>query len=94
MAVKKKEKSIGEKINHLRKEKGLSILNLANETGLNPEFIEDVEAGKALPPVAFLIRISKALSIDAGSLLSEEEERVASERRRRSFIKRKNFSKF
>jgi len=88
MAVKKKEKSIGEKINHLRKEKGLSILNLANETGLNPEFIEDVEAGKVLPPVAFLIRISKALSIDAGSLLSEEEERVASERRRRSFIKR------
>jgi quercetin dioxygenase-like cupin family protein len=38
--------------------------------------------------VAFLIRISKALSIDAGSLLSEEEDRIASEKRRQSFVKR------
>lgn len=88
MANKKSEKAIGKKIAHLRREKGLSILNLANETGLTPEFIGKVEAGKVLPPVAFLIRISKALSVDAGSLLSEEEERVASEKRRRSFIKR------
>ena len=88
MARKKREKSVGEKIAHLRREKGLSITKLANETGLTPEFIGDVEAGRVLPPVAFLIRMSKALSIDAGSLLSEEEERVASEKRRRSFIKR------
>lgn len=88
MAGKKKEKSLGKKIARLRKEKGLSILNLASETGLTPEFIGNVETGKVLPPVAFLIRMSKALSVDAGSLLSEEEERVASEKRRRSFVKR------
>ncbi len=88
MARKKRERSIGEKIARLRKGRGLSILHIANETGVAPEFIEGVEAGKVLPPVAFLIRISRALAIDAGSLLSEEEERVASERRRQSFIKR------
>ncbi len=88
MPRKKRERSIGDKITRLRKEKGLSISNLANETGLTPEFIKTVEAGEVLPPVAFLIRISKALSIDAGSLLSEQEERAASERRRESYVKR------
>jgi len=88
MATKKRERSIGGKITHLRRAKGLSLLNLANQTGFTPEFIRNVEAGKVLPPVAFLIRASRALSVDAGSLLSEEEERAASEKRRRSFIKR------
>ena len=88
MARKKSEQSVGKKIARLRRERGLSILNLANETGLTPEFVGNVEAGKVLPPVAFLIRISKALSIDAASLLSAEEEKIASEKRRRSFIKR------
>ena len=88
MVRKKKEQSVGKRIAHLRKERGLSIQNLANETGLTPEFIGNVEAGQVLPPVAFLIKISKALSIDATSLLSDEEERIASEKRRRSFIKR------
>jgi len=87
MAPKKREKSVGKKIVALRKEKGLSVLDLANETGLTSDFIGSIEAGKVLPSVAFLIRISKALSIDAGSLLSEEE-RVVSEKRRRSFIQR------
>ena len=76
MARKKNEQSVGKKIARLRRERGLSILNLANETGLTPEFVANVEAGKVLPPVAFLIRISKALSIDAASLLSAEEERI------------------
>jgi len=88
MTAKKKERSVGERIGRLRREKGLSVGNLANETGLSPDFIENVEAGEVLPSVAFLIRISKALSIDAGSLLSEEEDRIASEKRRRSFVKR------
>jgi quercetin dioxygenase-like cupin family protein len=88
MARKKGRESVGQRIAHLRKERGLSVRDLANETGLTPEFIGDVEAGGVLPPVAFLIRISKALSIDAGSLFSEEEERVVSERRQQSFVKR------
>ncbi len=88
MPRKKGEESVGDKISRLRKGKGLSVKSLANETGLRPDFIEDVETGKVLPPVAFLIRISKALSIDAGSLLSEKKESAASEKRRRSFVKR------
>ena len=88
MARKKREESVGKRIARLRKERGLSILSLANETGQTPDFVERVETGEVLPPVAFLIKMSKALSIDAGSLLAEEEERVASEKRRRRFMKR------
>jgi quercetin dioxygenase-like cupin family protein len=88
MGRKTREKSVGKKIARLRRGKNLSVQDVAHETGFTTEFIEQVEAGEALPPVAFLIRISKALSVDAGSLLSEEAERAASEKRRRSFVKR------
>jgi quercetin dioxygenase-like cupin family protein len=88
MGSRQRKKSIGRQITQRRREQGLSILNLANETGLTREFIREIESGKALPPVADLLRISKALSMDAGSLLSEEEERAASEKRRRSFMRR------
>ncbi len=88
MTSKPKEKSLGTRIGRLRRGKNLSLQDLANETGLTAEFIGNVEAGRVLPPVAVLIRISKALSVDAGSLLSEEEERVAAEKRRRRFIRR------
>lgn len=87
MAKKKKAKSIGEKIARQRRERKFSIRDLANETGFSPEFLEDIEAEKVLPPVSALIRISKALSIDSGSLLSEEQQEI-SERRRERFIKR------
>ena len=87
MAKKKKDRSVGSKIAHLRKERGFSILDLANETGFSPEFLEEIEAEKALPSVSALIRISKALSIDSGSLLAEEAQEI-SESRRERFIRR------
>jgi quercetin dioxygenase-like cupin family protein len=87
MARRKAEQSVGQKITRLRKDR-LTITELANETGLTADFIQKVETGEVLPPVGVLLRISKALSIDSASLFSGEAEKEASEKRRRSFMKR------
>ena len=40
------------------------------------DFLKKVEAGKLTPPVGSLLQISRALEIDSGDLLKEEEDRM------------------
>jgi transcriptional regulator with XRE-family HTH domain len=70
VARKKARAPVGQRAVHPRTERDFTARDLAHETGLAPEFMGDVEAGMVLPPVAFLIRIGKALSIDAGSFVA------------------------
>ena len=68
------------KMKKLRKEKGLSYKYLANETGYTPEYIKEVEEQDKIPPVSFVIQLSKALSIDSGTFLDEEQESLSKKR--------------
>ncbi|MBF0233722.1 MAG: helix-turn-helix transcriptional regulator [Desulfamplus sp.] len=87
MAKKKDELvPIGIKIKQIRLEKNLSIDFIANETGLSLEFIEKVESGKKRPPVGTLLQISRALGVDSGFLLKEQEE--TTEERIKAYAKR------
>ena len=54
----------------------MSLDRVANETGFSVDFIKQVEAGKRTPPVGSLLQISRALEIDSGDLLKEEEDRM------------------
>ena len=87
MMTRGKHTLLGKQIQQLRKEKDLSIKALANETGFSEDFLMQVETNKTTPPVGALLKISRALGVDSGVLLREEE--AAGERRRvESYLKR------
>jgi len=89
MATKKvDEKSFGTKMKQLRQTRKFSFEQLANMTGYSQRYLKDVEEGKVIPPVAAVIQISKALSVDSGSFLSAEEQEASVKRRKESFYKR------
>jgi quercetin dioxygenase-like cupin family protein len=67
---------VGQKIKKARTAKKMSYDVLANETGFSVNFIKEVEAGKVTPPVGSLLQISRALEIDSGDLLKEEDGRM------------------
>ncbi len=77
---------IGKKIKQVRTEKKISFESLANETGFSIEFLKEIEAGKRTPPVGALLQISRALQIDSGFLLKEQESNL--EKRIRAYAKR------
>ena len=74
--AQKKPQPLGKKLMKLRKEKGLTLKNLANETGLSSRYISEVEKGQAMPPVAVLLQLSRALEVDSSLLLKEEKKRA------------------
>jgi quercetin dioxygenase-like cupin family protein len=77
---------VGKKIKKARLAKKMSFDTLANETGFSVDFIKKVEAGKITPPVGSLLQISRALEIDSGDLLKEDEGRMQD--RIRAYTKR------
>jgi len=66
---------IGKRLMKLRKQKKLSLKNLANETGLATNYISQVEKGVTIPPVSVILQLSRALEIDSSVLLREEKIR-------------------
>ena len=79
MPVRKKTQPLGKRLMKLRREKKLTLKNLANETGLTAKYISQVENGETIPPVSVILQLSRALEIDSGVLLSEEKRRRGKE---------------
>ncbi len=67
---------VGKKIKKARTAKKISYDSLANETGFSIDFLKKVESGKITPPVGSLLQISRALEIDSGDLLKEDDGRM------------------
>ncbi len=89
MAKKKlDEKSFGAKMKQLRQLRKIPFEQLANRTGFSQRYLKEIEESKVIPPVAAVIQISKALSIDSGSFLSADKQEALVKRRRESFFKR------
>lgn len=76
MAGRRKSQPLGKRLMLLRKEKGLTLNHLANETGLRTQYISQVEKGEIIPPVAVILQLSRALEIDSSILLQEEKKRA------------------
>lgn len=68
---------VGKSIKRIRTSKKISFDALANETGFAIDYIKQIEAGKVTPPVGALLSISRALEIDSGQLLKDQEDRLA-----------------
>ena len=79
MAARKKTQPIGKRLLKLRREKKLTLKNVANETGLAPSYISQIEKGEKIPPVSVLLQLSRALEIDSSILLRQEKERATKE---------------
>ena len=88
MAAKKKGElePIGKKIKKVRTKKKITLNGMANETGFSIDYLKQIEAGKKIPPVGALLQIARALEIDSGFFLREQE--TAMQRRVRAYSKR------
>ncbi|MDP3283157.1 MAG: helix-turn-helix transcriptional regulator, partial [Desulfobacterales bacterium] len=86
---KKKEDSfaqVGKKIHKVREEKKVPLDQIANETGFSIDYLKKIEAGKVFPPVGALLQIAKALEIDSGYFLREQESTLS--KRIKAYTKR------
>jgi transcriptional regulator with XRE-family HTH domain len=73
--------TLGTRLRRLRQSRGMSLTSLANETGFTTEFLEELELGSAKAPVAALITLSRALEVDSGEFLRDDEAVKAEKRR-------------
>ena len=79
--VRKKAEAVvpvGKKIKKERLKKKMSLDRVANETGFSVDYLKEVESGKKIPPVGALLQIARALEIDSGFFLKEQETSLRS----------------
>lgn len=65
---------VGAKIKKQRARLKLSLEQLANDTGCSKTYLTRIERGQEIPPVGVLLQLSKALNLDSGDLLKEQQE--------------------
>ncbi len=71
------ELRIGPKIKELRKERGLTLQAVADETGFSPALISQIERGNVSPPIATLARLARFFDVRLGYFFTENEEENA-----------------
>jgi len=85
--------SIGGKIKTIRKNKNISLTQIANETGYRVEFLEKIENGDLTPPVGVILQISRALDIESALLLRDQSNTANVNDRAHAYAKRtKNYA--
>ncbi len=61
-------KQLGMRIRYLRKQQGMSQEDLALESGINKNYLSDLERGERNPTVAIIEKITSALGITLSML--------------------------
>ncbi len=79
-----KDLNLGQKIKTLRQRKGLSLQQMAEKSSLSVPLLSQIESEVVAPPVATLLKISRALNVNIGYFFQEEESG------KRAVIVRKN----
>jgi mannose-6-phosphate isomerase-like protein (cupin superfamily) len=88
MARKKGEKgTLGQRMKNGREKMGMSVEDLALETGYLPEILTEVESDRAVPPVSLVLQVSRILKLNMDELETEGESQ-ATKRRSRSHKRR------
>ncbi len=70
------EKQIVENIKRLRRDKKMSLEQLAKSAGLTKGYISKIEHSQKAPPISTLIKIAKALDTEASFLIAERSSEV------------------
>jgi mannose-6-phosphate isomerase-like protein (cupin superfamily) len=87
MMAKKAEESFGRKIRTLREEKGITIEDIARETGYPATVIQDVEEGSIAAPVALVLQLGRTFKLDIDQM-EAPQDKEATKRRAKSHKKR------
>jgi electron transfer flavoprotein alpha subunit/transcriptional regulator with XRE-family HTH domain len=78
----------GAKVLALRQSHNWSREDLGQSTGQSPEFIAQVENDEFAPPVGFLLKLARALEVEPGTFLRDEEKSLIRDQRAQQFTKR------
>jgi quercetin dioxygenase-like cupin family protein len=89
MARKLKRHTLGPRIKKLRQSRAMSLETLANETGHAADYLERIENDEVIPPVAVLLSLSRALEIDSGELLKDDDEESKAVERRAEAVRKR-----
>jgi transcriptional regulator with XRE-family HTH domain len=74
---------LGEKLHTLRTQKGITLKELASALGYSTHsYISEIEAGKKIPTVDFVLSIARFFSVTTDELLKDELELSAKTKRR------------
>lgn len=68
------EFNIGQKIKALRKERKLTLQDVATETGFSPALISQIENNNVSPPIATLSKIARFFDVKMSYFFEEGEE--------------------
>lgn len=74
MALNVKPKTLGMRIATLRKKQEMGLEQLANETGYEIDYLEEIESDTIIPPVAVLLKLSRALDVDSAEFFKKDPE--------------------
>jgi len=66
----------------VRKQRGLTLEALAQQTGLTKSYLSKIERRRSTPSIAVALKVAKALDVDVGRLFSEDaaQEKITVER--------------
>lgn len=67
---------LGTKLKEIRRARGITLQDVARETGLSKSFVSQVEAGDANPSIASLKKIADALTIPLAALFQTQSNGV------------------
>jgi transcriptional regulator with XRE-family HTH domain len=65
--------NVGENLRLLRQERGLTLQELAERTGVSKAMLNQIETGKSSPTIALGWKIANGLQVSFGALLGEAE---------------------
>jgi len=65
---------IGKKLRKLRREKGLTLQDVARATGFSVSLISLIESGNVSPPIATLAKIASVLNVNMGYFFGESDD--------------------
>ncbi|MCV7384361.1 helix-turn-helix domain-containing protein [Mycolicibacter longobardus] len=58
----------------VRKQRGLTLEDLAGRTGLTKSYLSKIERSRSTPSIATAIKVAQALDVDVAQLFSEQRE--------------------
>lgn len=56
----------------VRRQRNLTLEQLADQTGLTKSYLSKVERGRSTPSIAVALKVARALDVDVGRLFSED----------------------
>jgi transcriptional regulator with XRE-family HTH domain len=67
------QKTVGEKIKHIREMRKVSLEELAERSGMEISLVQKIEQEKSVPSLAPLIKIARALGVRLGTFLDDSD---------------------